>query len=405
MASPDRSKHDKEPGPTLWRHLPRSDCHNWLPEQFVKWLLVACVLVTACIAFVWSNSPYDIDDALITYRYAENIAAGAGFVYNPGERILGTTTPLYTLILAGLRCLGISIPFAGDAISFAASIALVAVTMALVQQLAGSFWTALLTGVILLAQGSFLRYSMAGMETPWYTLLTMCSLFAFAEERTLLSAALAALAALTRLDGLVIVGTILLSCLIERRRRPIWEMAIVLLILAPWALIAFIYFGSPVPLSMLAKQGHLQARQGGRFWIWDRLFIRPLNRHMYLLPCTVVGMIQSFRERSRSSKWLALTLWTGTYLAAYTLVGIDFYEWYLVPVYPALACFAATGLMRLLRLACRRWAPPCAGTSRSSVAHCPDVALRATRVSPRGSTETLPDVRRRHSRDGWCLAS
>ena len=40
-----------------------------------------------------------IDDSYITFRYARNILAGEGFVYNPGEAVLGTTTPLYTLIM------------------------------------------------------------------------------------------------------------------------------------------------------------------------------------------------------------------------------------------------------------------------------------------------------------------
>lgn len=33
-----------------------------------------------------------IDDAFITFRSARNILAGNGFVYNPGEQVLGTTT-------------------------------------------------------------------------------------------------------------------------------------------------------------------------------------------------------------------------------------------------------------------------------------------------------------------------
>ncbi|MDP6777925.1 MAG: hypothetical protein QGI83_14300, partial [Candidatus Latescibacteria bacterium] len=41
-----------------------------------------------------------MDDPYITYRYARNIAEGHGFIYNPGESVLGTTAPLYALILA-----------------------------------------------------------------------------------------------------------------------------------------------------------------------------------------------------------------------------------------------------------------------------------------------------------------
>ena len=40
------------------------------------------------------------DDAWITYRYAYNLAAGNGFVYNPGERVFGTSAPGYALALA-----------------------------------------------------------------------------------------------------------------------------------------------------------------------------------------------------------------------------------------------------------------------------------------------------------------
>ena len=35
-----------------------------------------------------------IDDSFITYRYARNILSGEGFVYNPGEYVLGMITPL-----------------------------------------------------------------------------------------------------------------------------------------------------------------------------------------------------------------------------------------------------------------------------------------------------------------------
>ena len=34
------------------------------------------------------------DDAFITFRYARNLAAGLGFVYNQGEPVMGTSTPL-----------------------------------------------------------------------------------------------------------------------------------------------------------------------------------------------------------------------------------------------------------------------------------------------------------------------
>src|SRR5438477_8755369 len=41
------------------------------------------------------------DDGYITLRYAANIAEGRGFVYNVGEPVWGTTTPLLALVLSG----------------------------------------------------------------------------------------------------------------------------------------------------------------------------------------------------------------------------------------------------------------------------------------------------------------
>jgi hypothetical protein len=43
------------------------------------------------------------DDAFIIFRYAKNLVAGHGFVYNPGERVLGTTAPLWGMVSAIYR--------------------------------------------------------------------------------------------------------------------------------------------------------------------------------------------------------------------------------------------------------------------------------------------------------------
>ena len=48
------------------------------------------------------------DDAFITFRYARNLALGHGFVYNPGEWVLGTTAPAFGLLLAIPHLLGLS---------------------------------------------------------------------------------------------------------------------------------------------------------------------------------------------------------------------------------------------------------------------------------------------------------
>ena len=43
---------------------------------------------------------FSYDDAFVTYRYADNLAAGRGLVFNPGEPVLGTTAPGWAVVLA-----------------------------------------------------------------------------------------------------------------------------------------------------------------------------------------------------------------------------------------------------------------------------------------------------------------
>ena len=54
------------------------------------------------------TGPQPIDDAYITFRYARNLADGLGLVYNPGEWVLGTTAPLWAIVLAGGYRLGLT---------------------------------------------------------------------------------------------------------------------------------------------------------------------------------------------------------------------------------------------------------------------------------------------------------
>jgi arabinofuranosyltransferase len=67
------------------------------------WVVLAAIL--GVLLFQALPGPRPLDDAYITFRYARSISQGQGFSYNPGEHVQGTTTPLYTLLLAGLASL------------------------------------------------------------------------------------------------------------------------------------------------------------------------------------------------------------------------------------------------------------------------------------------------------------
>src|ERR1700674_3879860 len=53
---------------------------------------------------------FPLDDSWIHLHFARNIAEGAGFSYNPGAPVAGSTAPLWTLLLAlGVAAFGPSL--------------------------------------------------------------------------------------------------------------------------------------------------------------------------------------------------------------------------------------------------------------------------------------------------------
>ncbi len=330
----------------MWRSPQRLAI--WRDPYLLLWILL---LALAAGVILWSNADYDVDDAPITYRYAENLAGGRGFVYNPGERVLGTSTPLYTLLLAGFRLLGVPIALASTGINFAASLGIFALVIALTRLVTDSPWAATLAVLYLLVQGSFLRFVMAGMETPLYTLIILTTFWALAINRQRWAAILAALAFLLRLDGLAVMGAVGLALLLHQRRIPWRSVLIFIGVVAPWLIFATLYFGSPLPQSMLAKQAHLQVAQSSRYWIWQHLFVDGLGAPTFLLPIALMGILHQWRATHKTMlHTLPALCWLIAYLVAYTVIGIDFYEWYLMPLYPVLAIWIGAGLTLIITL-------------------------------------------------------
>ncbi|KPV52722.1 hypothetical protein SE17_13805 [Kouleothrix aurantiaca] len=133
------------------------------------------------------------------------MAAGAGFVYNAGERVLSTTTPLYALILAVARMLGADVPTVSNALG-AASLALGGLAF---WEL-GRAWRTPAAGLVgMIAFPLFpLLATTLGSEVALYLALTLGGFLAYARERYLPVALLLGLAALVRADGVLAAGLI-----------------------------------------------------------------------------------------------------------------------------------------------------------------------------------------------------
>ena len=86
-------------------------------EPGARHLAFAVPALVAVLARLLTG-PHPIDDAYITFRYARNLAEGLGLVYNPGEWVLGTTTPLWAVLLgAGYRLGFTDLPWLATGVS------------------------------------------------------------------------------------------------------------------------------------------------------------------------------------------------------------------------------------------------------------------------------------------------
>ncbi|GAB4527299.1 MAG: hypothetical protein Fur0018_12880 [Anaerolineales bacterium] len=302
----------------------------------------------------WLPGPRTIDDAFITFRYARHILAGNGFTYNPGAAVLGTTTPLYTLLMAALGALtgGTHAPFpflalGVNALADAATCLLLIRIGRRLQRPRSGYAAALAWSI---APWS-VTFAIGGMETSLYVLLLTLTALAWLEERPALTALSAALALLTRPDALLLlaplgldaVGQILRGRLHPDRRAWV-GVALSALLLTAWGVFATLRFGSPVPHSVAAKtlayrlgptEGLVRLLQhyATPFLLYARLGMWWVGVGLVLYPFLfAIGARRSLAAHPRLWPWM---IYPWLYFAAFALANPLIFRWYLTPPLPA----------------------------------------------------------------------
>ncbi|MDE2997555.1 MAG: hypothetical protein OXU79_00580 [Gemmatimonadota bacterium] len=192
-----------------------------------------------------------MDDPYITYRYARNLAEGRGFIYNEGERVLGTTAPLYAVLLSVPGRIAGNYPLISTLFSGAALGALgwlIGRILADFNESRAGFVAAFL--VIL---NPYLG-DVLGFELILFQALIFGAYAAYFSDRTSLAALLLALGTLTRGDGLAPAGLILGHHLWIHRREAWRPLLVFAVVVGAWSIYAAWTFGSPFPNTLEAKR-------------------------------------------------------------------------------------------------------------------------------------------------------
>ncbi|MBE2266784.1 MAG: hypothetical protein IAE80_01045 [Anaerolinea sp.] len=303
--------------------------------------LFAALLIAAALIAAWGLRAEEAwDDAYITYQYAKHAADGAGIVYFPGDPpSQGSTTMLFTLLIAGALRLGME----AESAAFALNTGGVALIVTAAYLLGGQvtrrpFWRGLIA--VLPALMPFVIFHQAsGMETNFWTGLTLltAALLASAPRtrgRVSLFAALGFLLCLTRPDSAVFVGVWWLLLLIENRRQnfPLFALFTAAGLLYVLGLRA--YFGDFLPNAFYVKVGSTDGVGYG--FAFARTFL--------ISPLVLWGMWTL--RRSPVLRWTApLFMLILFYTVSSPLVGMGFRFFH--PLTCVCALYAACGVVRL----------------------------------------------------------
>ena len=309
---------------------------------------------------------YFIDDAYIFMRYARNFATGRGLDFNPGEAVLGYTSPLFTLALALFARTfrsadpGLLIGVLNGLLL--GGFAVVAARLFLTER--PRSWA---LPLVLAFYFPFVDASLNGMETTLMLLTMTGALLCLARGRNGAAIVVAALNALTRPEGVIFFALVVLYLVVVRRSAFPWRSFAAAGVLGiAWLVLALTLYRTAVPQSMVAKSAlswHGAPTPGNS----------PLEMHLYLslgitdgvyhaLPAAfrkgllgfgavatlffVRGLVQAVRSRSPQVVLAAF------YLLALVLYAVgnpvDLSSWHTIPTAMAFFAMAFLGVEALL---------------------------------------------------------
>jgi arabinofuranosyltransferase len=291
------------------------------------------------------------DDAFITYRYGENIARGRGFVFNPGERLMGSTSPGQALLAAlGHASLGHDrLPDAMNVLGIGAWLAQAALFMRLLAPALGRLGAGVVAAG--LAAGAAQSWAWISLETNLAFALALGAVVQGLAGRWAFAAVLAALAGLARPDAFLAAALLAPLAWAAGASRA-WRAALVFLGLAlPWPVFAWFYFGSPLPMT-----ARIKFRQSGLVEYAGHALSHPaLTLFDSAAPAVVVatwalalgGAVALVRVRR---SLLVLPAWAIAHVGAYLYLRPTLlHTWHLYPAVALVAVFVLALPAALIR--------------------------------------------------------
>ena len=182
----------------------------------LRWMLILAV----CIEMTWIvYVGYVRDDAYITFRYADNLAAGKGFVYNVEEHVYGTSSPGLALLLAGWQTLvPDQLVLGAWLLNIASSILTLVVVWSILEHFSVPIEPRICVVFVLVWSDKILLHAMEGMENPLVISCMITALYFMVKEKPILAGLAVGAMLWLRIDsGLWIVAIAMVGWFAWRR--------------------------------------------------------------------------------------------------------------------------------------------------------------------------------------------
>jgi len=336
-------------------------------RALARWWLAAVAIAASLLyaAYIaWGSFDLDgrrcftlFDDAMISMRYAKNLAHGAGLRWNVGAPpVEGYTNFLWTLWMAALHLLPVPQRAVSLCVSVSSAVLLVAnlwLVRALVVRAGGSAASAAFAVVLCAVSYPLVFWSLRGLEVGLLALLVDAAIVLAwraeeaARERESWALALILVAmVLVRDDGVVPAAVVLAFLAADARTRRAARVpaSAVVAVLALHLAFRLVYYGAPLPNTYYLKLAEIPLYT--RVTRGTVAVLRTSAAEL-LLPLVLAALALVARPRHRRT-WMLAAVVFGQ-LGAALFVGGDAWEaWrqpdrFLSVAFPALAAAAALG--------------------------------------------------------------
>jgi len=303
---------------------------------------------------------FPLDDAWIHQTYARNLALHHQFAYNLGEPSVGSTSPLWTLLLTPTYLL----PVDHKLWTYLLGGVLLALTGWIIHRLSKSLFlddplVPILTSTFCLLEWHLAWAAFSGMETILFVFLSLLSLERhLAGERPFLSGLIAGLLALTRPEGAILALLLILDTLWRRKRGShslTWrEVALHLafllvgfgLVMTPYLAFNLSITGQVFPNTFYAKHAEYQEIIAGvPLWArWAQLAgVTVVGAQILLIPGCLYAIYRILKLRQ--GKAVLPLVWWFVLVTIYAVRLPVTYQHgrYLIPAIPILILYGISG--------------------------------------------------------------